>query len=265
MSIVDWAALKTTELPSHVDEHTLAVLPIGAIEQHGPHLPLATDTLILQGLLEALRRRRLGTGRALLLPLLPVGHSPEHHGFAGTLSLGAETLLALWGEVGRTVADAGVRRLLFLNSHGGNSALAQVAAMRLRDEAGLLAAVLTTHSLGAPDGMLDADEARFGIHAGHAETALVQALAPELVDRDAARVFASRERDLAGPLAAFTGRIVRIAWRAEDLSEAGALGDATAATPDDGRRLLAFLTDRVVEAFEAMIAWPLPATSGVNR
>ncbi len=265
MSIVDWAELNTTHIASQIDERTLAVLPIAATEQHGPHLPLGTDSVILEGLLDRLRGRQLAEGRALLLPLQPVGFSPEHKGFAGTLSLSAETLLALWCEVARAAAASGVRRLLLLNSHGGNAALAQAATMRLRDELGLLAAVLTTHALGAPPGALDADELRFGIHAGHGETALMRVLAPELVREAEVDRFTSRESELATELAGFTGGKLRLAWRTEDLHPTGAVGDAAAATAADGVALLDFLTDRVVEACETMLAWPLPETPPLSR
>ena len=258
MTIVDWAALKTTDFPSRMDERVLAVLPLGAVEQHGPHLPLGTDSTILAGLLDALRGRELAGGRALLLPLLPIGSSPEHKGFPGTLTVEAETLLALWCDVARSALRTGVRRLLFLNSHGGNGALADVAAFRLRDEAGVIAAALTTHRFGAPDGMLDETERRYGIHGGHAETALMRALAPEQVI-DAPGTFPSRERELATRWTAYTGGAARLAWRAEDLNPAGPVGDAAKATAADGERLLDFLAARTVEVMEELLALPLPA------
>ena len=257
MTIVDWAALKTTDFPSRTEEPTLAVLPLGAVEQHGPHLPLGTDSAILAAILDALLGRELAGGRALLLPLLPVGLSPEHKGFAGTLTVEAETLLALWCDLARSVARAGVRRILFLNSHGGNGALADVAAFRLRDEVGMVAAALTTHRFGAPEGMLDADERRYGIHGGCAETALMRAIAPAQVA--AAASFASRERDLTTRWTAYTGGAARLAWRAEDLNPEGTVGDASVATAEDGERLLAYLTECVVEVMEELLALPLPA------
>jgi len=257
MTIVDWAALKTTDFPSRTDEHLLAVLPLGAIEQHGPHLPLGTDSTILAGLLDALRGRTLVGGRALLLPLLPVGLSPEHKGFPGTLTVEAETLLAVWCDIARSAIRAGVRRLLFLNSHGGNGALADVATFRLRDEAGVLAAALTTHRFGAPEGMLDAEERRYGIHGGHAETALMRAIAPDLVAPEPAG-FTSRERDVATPRTSYTAGPARLAWRAEDLNAAGTVGDAARATAADGAALLDFLAARTVEVMEDLLALPLP-------
>jgi creatinine amidohydrolase len=257
MTIADWAALKTTDFPSRTDEPVLAVLPLGAIEQHGPHLPLGTDSTILAGLLDALRGRELKAGRALLLPLLPVGLSPEHKGFAGTLTVEAETLLALWCDVARSAIRAGVRRVLFLNSHGGNGALADVAAFRLRDEAGVVAAALTTHRFGAPEGMVDAEERRYGIHGGHVETALMRAIAPAQVG-EAPGTFASRERDLQTRWTAYTGGAARLAWRAEDLNPAGPVGDAARATAADGEVLLDFLATRTVEVMEELLTLPLP-------
>ena len=257
MTIVDWAALKTTDFPSRTDERVLAVLPLGAVEQHGPHLPLGTDSTILAGLLQALRGRTLSGGRALLLPLMPVGLSPEHKGFAGTLTVEPETLLALWCDVARSAIRAGVHRLLFLNSHGGNGALADVAAFRLRDEAGVVAAALTTHRFGAPPGMLDEAERRYGVHGGQVETALMRALAPEQVGA-APGNFASRERELATRWTGYTGGPARLAWRAEDLNPAGPVGDAAKATAADGEALLDFLAARTVEVMEELLALPLP-------
>jgi creatinine amidohydrolase len=257
MTIVDWAALKTTDFPSRTGERELAVLPLGAVEQHGPHLPLGTDSMILAGLLDALRDRELRGGRALLLPLLPVGLSPEHKGFPGTLTVEAEPLLALWCDVARSAIRAGLRRVLFLTSHGGNGALADVAAFRLRDEAGVVAAALTTHRFGAPAGMLDDAERRYGIHGGHAETALVRALAPSLVAA-APDTFRSREGDLATRWTAYTGGAARLAWRAEDLNPAGTVGDAAKATAADGEALLDFLAACTLEVMEELLALPLP-------
>lgn len=257
MTIVDWAALKTTDFPSRTGERELAVLPLGAVEQHGPHLPLGTDSMILAGLLDALRDRELRGGRALLLPLLPVGLSPEHKGFPGTLTVEAEPLLALWCDVARSAIRAGLRRVLFLTSHGGNGALADVAAFRLRDEAGAVAAALTTHRFGAPAGMLDEAERRYGIHGGHVETALMRAVAPALV-ADAPGTFASRERDLATRWTAYTGGVARLAWRAEDLNPEGPVGDAARATAADGEALLDYLAERTVEVMEELLALPLP-------
>ncbi len=261
MSIVDWASHKTTDMTSQYDEQTLAILPIGAVEQHGPHLPLGTDSLILEALLERLRGRSLARGRALLLPLLPVGFSPEHRAFAGTLTISAEPLLAVWCDIGRSVAASGVRRLLFLNSHGGNGALAQIAAMRLRDEAAVAAAVLTTHRLGAPEGFATADEQRYGVHAGRLETALVRAIAPDLVDEAAVQDFAPREKDLATPAASYTGGIARQAWRIEDLHPSGAVGDAAAARPGDGEALMEHLVAGTLDVIDGLLALPLPPLS----
>ncbi|MFW5698629.1 MAG: creatininase family protein, partial [Planctomycetota bacterium] len=193
MAVLDWTELGTNDFPSLDRQRTLAVLPLGAVEQHGPHLPTGTDSHILAALLARLRGARLRGGTALLLPQQPVGLSTEHTNFPGTLTIGAETLLAAWVDLGACVARAGIDRLVLLTSHGGNGALAELAALRLRERFGLVAVSLVTHRLGVPEGMVDPLEQRFGVHAGQIETALMQAIAPDKVDRAARTDFASDE------------------------------------------------------------------------
>jgi creatinine amidohydrolase len=263
MAILAWTDLKTTDFAALPPDRAVAVLPIAAVEQHGPHLPTGTDALILDAILEALRQRELANGTALLLPLQAVGASPEHANFAGTLSAGAETLLALWTDIGRAVARTGIRRLLVLNSHGGNTALADVAASRLRIEAGLAVATCTTHRLGAPAGLVPPEEARFGIHGGRIETALVRAIAPHLVADAACRDFASSETDLVArhPDLGAAGGLARLAWMAEDLNPEGVVGNAALATAAEGRAILHHMVEHLARLLDDLLTLTPPAVS----
>ena len=263
MTLRFWTDIKTTDFAGLDAARTVAVLPLAAVEQHGPHLPTGTDALILDGLLARLRERTLDRTTALVLPTLAAGSSPEHLAFPGTLTVGAETLLGLWVDLGRSVARTGIRRLVILNSHGGNAALADVAALRLRTELGLLVVTCTTHRLGVPAGSIDADEARFGIHGGQIETALMLALAPALVAAAERADFASSERDLVRrhPALGAAGGPARLAWSAQDLNPAGAVGNAAAATAAQGEAILQHLADRIAAVLEDAARLPLPDLS----
>lgn len=260
MTIMAWAEMKTTDFGSLARERTVAVLPIAAVEQHGPHLPTGTDAQILEAIVDRLRARTLENGVALLLPLVAVGASSEHLGFPGTLSVGAETLLGYWCDLGRSVARGGIRRLLILNSHGGNSALAEVAALRLRAETGMLVATVTTHRLGVPPGLVTDEEQRFGIHAGAIETALMQLVQPALVDHSAVATFDSRERSLVRdhPRLGATGGHARLAWLIEDLHGSGAVGDAALATPAMGEAILEHLLAEIQRVLDDLLALDPP-------
>ncbi|TVQ35747.1 MAG: creatininase family protein [Geminicoccaceae bacterium] len=264
MTVIDWAALKTTDFARLAPAATLAVLPVAAVEQHGPHLPSGTDALILEGLLARLRQRGLRAGNtALVLPLQAVGLSPEHTAFPGTLTSSAETLLSLWVDLGRSVQRAGLQHLVILNSHGGNSPLLDLAALRLRHEAGLTVVSITTHRLGTPEGLIEPSEIRYGVHGGQIETALMLALAPHLVDQPAMADFTSSEPQISAlhPQLGAAGSPARMAWMAEDLNPAGAIGNAALATAHQGEAILAHLTERLASLLEASLHLPHPRPS----
>lgn len=240
---IPWEELRTDQLPPHgVGEGApapVAVLPVAAVEQHGPHLPLGTDAMILDAVLEAAGEHLPGDVLALRLPTWRIGHSPEHTSFPGTLHVAAETTLAAWTDVGRAVARAGIRRLALCNSHGGQVQLVDLAAQRLRSECGMAVARITTFALGAPEGLFSADELRYGLHGGEVETSMMLAARPELVNMEAAGDFRSAARDLERGLTTLEVEgATGIGWRAEDLHPGGATGNAAAADAERGRALL---------------------------
>ncbi|MCB9959669.1 MAG: creatininase family protein [Rhodospirillaceae bacterium] len=236
----------------------VAILPVAATEQHGPHLPLGTDAAINRGVLAA-SLALLGPDRwVAVLPAQEVGESLEHAGYPGTLSLSAETVLALWGEIGAAVARAGVRKLIFFNSHGGQTGLVDTAAVRLRQRCGLVTVRASTFGLGLPDGLVGAAEAEHGLHGGLVETSLMLALVPDLVRRDAAADFRSTAVDLAEACETLRAEgTIGLGWAAQDLNLAGVTGDAAAATAELGEAILGHWAGRLAALIEDVIALPL--------
>lgn len=244
-----WADLAWTDFAA-LPADTVAVLPLAATEQHGPHLPLSVDTRINEGVLAAALARLPADVPVLVLPTQAVGCSVEHGCFPGTLTGSPETLLALWTEIGRGVARAGVRRLVLLNTHGGNQQIMEILARRLRIEAGLFAVAVHPGRMGFPPGLVDASEVRLGIHAGFVETSLMLALDPARVRMERARDFRSAWAGLEAPLAPGSGAAP--AWQAQDLHPAGAVGDAAAATAEAGAALLDHAAAQVAALLEAV-------------
>ncbi len=259
----DWQDLTTAELAAMDIDATVAVLPVGAVEAHGPHLPLGTDAIINAGVLASTMSRLGEDDPVLILPALPVGHSLEHTAFPGTLTVSAETLLALWTEVGRGVAAAGIRRLVLFNSHGGQRSLVDLAALRLREAYGLLVVRADWFALGAPEGLFPAEELAFGLHGGEVETSLMLALRPDLVRFDQVRDF----QGLPGQLAAGQGLLgvespVGFGWMSQDLHPAGVCGNAARADAGRGARLLDHLGDRLATLLREVAAFPLDRLRG---
>jgi creatinine amidohydrolase len=229
MSARDWVGLRAPEF-AQVGPGAIALLPTAAIEQHGPHLPVGTDLLIAEGMLARFRDACPADLDALILPVQAIGKSNEHLWAAGTVTLTAETALRAWVEIGLSVARAGLRRIVIVNSHGGNLDLVSIVTRELRVRAGMLAVKCQWTSFGVPEGLYPPREVDFGIHGGDMETSLMLAFRPATVDMAAARDFAS---------SAETGGIppvgpVSYGWVSRDLHPAGTVGDAAAATAAKG-------------------------------
>ena len=254
-----WQDLATPDFARVDPRRTIALLPVAAIEQHGPHLPLCTDALINQAVVAHALQRLPTSASVLVLPALNVGDSLEHTAFPGTLSADLEALLGLWLCVGRGVARAGVKKLVIFNSHGGQRAHVDLAALRLRVAHGLLVARAHSFSFGVPPGLFEADELAHGLHGGAVETSLVMHLRPDLVRMSALAEFASLGAMLArrgGLLGA--EKPVGMGWMTQDLNPLGACGDARAASAAKGALLLEHLGDCLVRLLAEVEEMPAP-------
>jgi creatinine amidohydrolase len=254
-----WEDLATTDFARVDPMRTIALLPVAAIEQHGPHLPLATDALINEGVVAAALRRLPSTASVLVLPALNVGDSLEHSAFPGTLSADLDTVMGLWLAMGRDVARTGVRKLVIFNSHGGQRAHVDLAALRLRVAHGLLVVRAHSFSFGVPAGLFELDELAHGLHGGAVETSLVMHLRPELVRTDALADFQSRVTTIvAGGGLLGAEKPVGIGWMTQDLNLQGACGNAAAASAAKGAALLDHLATRLAQLLAEVEAMPAP-------
>ncbi|MEM1428213.1 MAG: creatininase family protein [Pseudomonadota bacterium] len=226
----DWAEYRRTEYRDLDPMKSIAVLPTAAIEQHGPHLPVGVDTMIAEGMLAELRRTCPDDLDIRILPVQAVGKSNEHLDAPGTLTLDAPTALAAWTQIGLSVARAGVRKIVIVNSHGGNLDLISILSRELRVRAGMLAVKCQWGAFGTPEGIFSEFEQAFGIHGGESETSLMLHFQPHTVDMTKAERFASAAEGAAIPP---IGPVSR-GWMARDLNPAGTVGDAARATAEKG-------------------------------
>jgi creatinine amidohydrolase len=230
-----WLDLSTEDFRTRDMSRTIAVLPVAAIEQHGPHLPVGVDTLINEGYLARTRALVPEDLDVLFLPVQAVGKSNEHLAFPGTITLTAETVIRAWTEIGESVHRAGCRKLVFVNSHGGNIAVIDIVTRELRVRFGMLAVNAAWHRLGYPDGMFSAHEMRHGIHGGDAETSLMLAFRPDTVQMDRAQDFEPRTVEMARDFKYLNAvQPIGLGWMSQDLNPAGAMGNAANATRDKG-------------------------------
>ncbi|MGY6586879.1 MAG: creatininase family protein [Wenzhouxiangella sp.] len=234
-SVLEWTSLTTCELKQLANQDPLAIVVLGAIEQHGPHLPLSTDLDIGQGLCRAALANLQPARPVLVMPPLAVGASEEHQSFAGTLSVSGVQMVSLIEALGESVARAGVRRLLLLNAHGGNVAAMNLAALSLRRRFEMLVVKANYMAMAPPDGVLAAEELRCGLHGGQAETAMMLALHPDKVRLDKLEDFDYGPQ--ANPSLGPEGEAAW-AWLAEDLNRAGVTGQASQANSAQGQVLV---------------------------
>ncbi len=243
-------------LPETARAHWIAVLPLGAHEGHGPHLPFETDWLIADAIVERLVATLPADLPVTFLPTEKVGYSPEHLDVPGTQSLGWDEAVRRWLGIAADLAGQGVRKFVMLNAHGGNSPLVTIVATEARVRLDMLAVATSWTRFGQPDGWIAPEDKAIDIHGGDIETSVMLAIHPELVRLDKAERFSSRQSDLArdfrylrayGPHA--------FGWKMSDLNVKGAAGDATRATAERGEQLLAHATAGLVELLQDVHAF----------
>jgi creatinine amidohydrolase len=223
-------------------DKAVAVLPVAAIEQHGPHLPLCVDTTLVNGVVNASLAHLPAELPVLFLPTQQIGKSNEHIRFPGTLTLSAQTLISVWMELGASVARAGFKKLVLLNSHGGQMSVMDIVARDLRSAHDIIVYHTSWYNLPLGSdvmGQFSPEEHRFGIHAGDIETSMMLALAPQLVDMAQAKHFHSSSQDRAAKYPILgTGSSAKLGWQMQDYNPQGAAGNALAATAAKGQLLV---------------------------
>ncbi|HEY4134903.1 MAG TPA: creatininase family protein [Alphaproteobacteria bacterium] len=254
-----WQDLTWPEIQALDPERTVAVLPVAAIEQHGPHLPLSVDADINAGVLASALDRIPADLPVLLLPPQLVGYSLEHTAFPGTLSHDPETLQRAWVEIGVSVRRAGLRKLLILNSHGGQPQVTGIVARELRAAQRMMVVTAATFGLGLPDGLFPDDELRHGIHGGAVETSLMMHLRPDAVRRDKIAGFpsAAAKVETAHKLLRLESETVQVGWMTQDLNAQGACGDARLATAEAGQAILGHMAAKLAALLAEISAYPL--------
>ena len=246
-----WGDYRTTEYHAIDPEATVAVLPLAAIEQHGPHLPVSTDSTIMAGMLEAVIAKLPADLDVRILPIQSVGKSNEHLHAPGTLTLPATTLIEAWTELGASVARAGVRKIVVVNSHGGNEEIMGIVTRELRVRFGMLAVKTSWSRFGRPAGLYSEIEDRYGIHGGDFETSVMLHFRPDLVDMAKAEDFPSRVQaaEQSFELLRHTGTQA-FAWIASDLNAHGVVGEASKATAEKGRLTVEHQADGFIRLLE---------------
>ena len=253
-----WLDLTTEEFRTRDMGRAIAVLPVAAVEQHGPHLPVGVDTFINEGYLARAVELVPDDLDVLVLPVQAVGKSNEHLAFPGTLTLSAETAIRAWTEIGESVHRAGCRKLVFANSHGGNVAIVDIVARDLRVRLDLLVVNAAWHRLGYPAGLYGEAEARFGIHGGDAETSLVLALRGDTVRMERAQNFTPRMVEMERRFKHLRAtQPIGFGWMAQDLHPAGAMGEAAQASREKGEASLEHGARAFVELLREVDAFSL--------
>jgi creatinine amidohydrolase len=244
----DWMDMTWQDFSGAHPARWIAVLPVAAVEQHGPHLPLGTDAAIAEAYLARARAALPPDLPVSFLPMLAIATSGEHRAFPGTLTLAPETVIRTLTEIGASVHRAGVRKLVIVSSHGGNAAAVSLAGRELRFRPGLFTAACSWSRFGYPEGLFTAEERAHGIHAGDIETSIMLAHRPDMVRAEHAGRFPSAALVMEAEFTWLRAeRPAGFGWAIQDLHRSGAVGDASAASAAKGEAALAFGAHAFVE------------------
>ncbi len=249
------AELTTDEVERLDKSQTVVMIPIASIEQHGPHLPLGTDTMILEGVLKEVMNRSEDLP-LLVTPLLPIGKSNEHMPFKGTLTLSYQTLLSIVTDIVRSIARHGFKKVVIFNSHGGNTEVLTSLSRDLRDEFEIQAYVIDWWFTDFWADILAKyqESPRDGVfHAGELESSLMLALRPELVKIDLFKTSFPREKLRNNRYVTILGPVT-MGWRSNDITDSGVIGDPTKATAEKGRIFLDFAADKIVDIVKEIMS-----------
>jgi creatinine amidohydrolase len=252
-----WIDMTTAEFAA-LPPDTVAVLPVAAIEQHGPHLPVYVDACLNEGVVAKAIALLPAELPVTFLPMQAVGKSNEHLAFPGTLSLSAETAIRLWTEIGEGVHRAGLRKLVFFNSHGGQPQIMDIVARDLRVRLDMFVVSASSYAFGTPPGAFSAQELKHGIHGGAVETSMMLALRPDLVQMDKAADFVPLSVALEQEYRYLTpeGR-VGFGWQTQDLSASGACGNALLADAALGQKCVEHAAQGLVALLDEVHRYPL--------
>lgn len=236
----------------------IAVLPLGAHEQHGPHLPFATDTLIATAIAARVKKVLPAELPVYVLPTEPVGYSVEHMDVPGSRTLSHDEAIERWLGIAAELSRAGVRKFVMLNAHGGNSPLMTIVATEARIRFQMLAVATSWTRFGLPPGLLAPEDKAIDIHAGDIETSVMLALHPDQVDMEKARNFPSQQSNFEqrfSHLRAYGPHA--FGWKMRDLNRNGAAGNAAAATAEKGEAIIAHSVAGIVELLKDVNAFDL--------
>lgn len=263
-----WSDWTSPEFASLDPSRAVAVIPLGATEQHGPHLPLSVDAQIVNTIVKRAVEHLSEHDPILVLPTQAVGLSTEHIAYPGTLTWSPELVMRSWTELGECVARAGIKKLLFFNAHGGHQGLMDVVARELRQRAQMIVYSCSWYQLPmnpAVSGLFSQEEHRFGVHAGAIETSMMLSIDPEHVKPELFQNFTSRSQERSKRFTVLgNGQSAKLGWHAQDYNPLGATGDASAASLDKGEQLLNEAASGLKQLLLELIELPLDTISSCS-